>query len=94
MVTNYRTEYVRKFLICEAIKPIDIANNTKVKQSTCYYLKEVPNRIYKASTLIVDELYLYFRSLNLDENNLSKVKRVTKVTFVQYQEVLYYGFNE
>lgn len=82
-VKNYRAEYDYKFLVCESILAIDISNNTSIPQSTAYYFKVKPERIFKARSGYVDEMFQYFKSLGLDENKLDRVTRETRVVFLQ-----------
>ncbi len=83
MLKDYRREYCFKFLCCKAIKPIDISNNTDVAQSSAYFYKQVPKRILKAKREVVDDMFIYFKSLGLDEDNLKNVTRETVVEFIQ-----------
>lgn len=79
---DYKAEYVEKFLNCKVFKAKDILNNTELSQSLVYYLLSNPKKIYKTKAKNVNDLYLYFKSFNLDENKLNNVKRVTRVTYV------------
>lgn len=78
---DYRRDYCLKFLICQAIKASDISNNTSIAQSSAYFYKQVPKRILKAKPEVVDEMYLYFKSLGVDPEDLPRVTRETKVIF-------------
>lgn len=80
---DYKHEYVKKFLEAKNILVSDIVNATHAKQSTIYYLKHNINKVDSANNKLIDDLYLYFKSLNLDENKLDKVTRVTTVTYKQ-----------
>ena len=80
---NYRAEYDYKFLNCRSILATDISNNTSIPQSTVYYFKVKPERILKARSGYIDEMFLYFKSLGLDENRLDHVTRETCVVFLQ-----------
>lgn len=80
---NYRAEYDYKFLTCESILATDVSNNTSIPQSTAYYFKVKPERILKARSSYIDEMFQYFKSLGLDENRLDYVTRETRVVFLQ-----------
>lgn len=82
-VKNYRAEYDYKFLACRSILATDVSNNTDIPQSTVYYFKVKPERILKARSGYIDEMFQYFKSLGLDENKLDHVTRETHVVFLQ-----------
>nr|DAK30867.1 MAG TPA: hypothetical protein [Caudoviricetes sp.] len=82
-VKNYRAEYDYKFLACGSILATDVSNNTSIPQSTAYYFKVKPERILKARSGYIDEMFQYFKSLGLDENKLDRVTRETRVVFLQ-----------
>lgn len=82
-VKNYRAEYDYKFLSCGSILATDVSNNTSIPQSTAYYFKVKPERILKARSGYIDEMFQYFKSLGLDENKLDCVTRETRVVFLQ-----------
>lgn len=83
MLQDYKYEYCIKFLKAKAIQAKDICNETNIPLSTVYYLQRNPQKVYKSSKLIVDNLYLFFKSLSLDENKLDSLKRVEHVTYEQ-----------
>lgn len=82
-VKNYRAEYDYKFLNCSSILATDVSNNTSIPQSTAYYFKVKPERILKARSGYIDDMFQYFKSLGLDENKLDRVTRETQVVFLQ-----------
>ena len=74
---------VIKYFKSGLFKVRDITDNTSIPKSTVnYYLKD-PDKLNKANYYNISQLYNYFKSLNLDINNLSQYKRVTKVQFVK-----------
>lgn len=74
---------VIKYFKSGLFKVRDITDNTSIPKSTVnYYLKD-PDKLNKANDYNISQLYNYFKSLNLDSNNLSQYKRVTKVQFVK-----------
>lgn len=76
-------DYVIKYLESKLFTVRVITDNTSIPKSTVnYYLKD-PNRVRKANEYNISQLYNYFKSLNLDVNNLNNYKRVTTVEFVK-----------
>lgn len=60
-----------------------ITDNTSIPKSTVNYYLKNPDRVRKANEYNINQLYNYFKSLNLDDNNLNNYKRVTTVKFVK-----------
>lgn len=60
-----------------------ITDNTSISKSTANYYLKNPDRVRKANKYNIIQLYNYFKSLNLDDNNLNNYKRVTIVKFVK-----------
>lgn len=76
-------DYVIKYLESKLFKVRDITDNTSIPKSTVNYYLKNPDNVRKSNKYNIRQLYNYFKSLNLDDNNLNNYKRVTKVEFVK-----------
>lgn len=76
-------DYVIKYLESKLFWVRDITDNTSIPKSTANYYLKNPDKLRKANDYNISQLYNYFKSLNLDDNNLNEYKRVTKVQFVK-----------
>lgn len=76
-------EYVIKYLNSGLFKVRDLSDGTGLAKSTVSYYLKKPINIKRANPYNLKQLYYYFKSLNLDSNNLNQYKRVTKVQFVK-----------
>lgn len=74
---------VIKYLESKLFRVRDITDNTSIPKSTVNYYLKNPDRVRKANDYNISQLYNYFKSLNLDDNNLNNYKRVTIVEFVK-----------
>lgn len=74
---------VIKYLESKLFRVRDITDNTSIPKSTVNYYLNNPDKVRKANDYNISQLYNYFKSLNLDDNNLNEYKRVTKVQFVK-----------
>lgn len=83
MIVDYKVDYVIKFLKCKTIRNKDIAQGSGIALQTIYYLKYDLSRVKRLSAINLNNLFMYFKSLNLDENNLTKVKRTINVVYTQ-----------